>query len=57
MNAEIAQHLEEVGNTAVNTLAKALEGKQVPPTVYTGTTLVTADNAEEYLKTAKQEAR
>lgn len=57
MNAEIAQHLEEVGNTAVNTLAEALEGKKVPPTVYTGTTMVTAANAEEYLKSAKQEAR
>jgi ABC-type sugar transport system substrate-binding protein len=57
MNAEVAQHLEEVGKTSVNTLAEAMEGKKVPPTVYTGTTLVTAANAKEYLKTAEKEAR
>lgn len=57
IKAEVAQHLEEMAYTAVMTLAKALEGKSVPANIDTGTTLVTADNAEEYLKQAEKEAR
>lgn len=49
MDAEVAQHLIEMGNTSVLTAAEALQGKTVPPVIDTGTTLVTSENAEEFL--------
>jgi ribose transport system substrate-binding protein len=57
MNAEIAQHLKKVGYVSVMTLAKALEGQSVPAVTDTGTTLVTAANAQQYLQQAKADAK
>jgi ABC-type sugar transport system substrate-binding protein len=57
MNAEVAQHLKKVGYVSVTTLAKALEGQSVPAVTDTGTTLVTSDNASQYLTQAKADAK
>jgi len=57
INAEVAQHLLKVGSESVLTLAKALNGEKVPTNVDTGTTLVTEENAAEYLETAAAESK
>jgi ABC-type sugar transport system substrate-binding protein len=57
IDAEIAQHFFDAGEQSVVTLAKALDGDSVPPTVDTGVLLVTEDNAEDYLAQAAKEAQ
>jgi ribose transport system substrate-binding protein len=57
IDAEVAQHLLKVGQSSIETLAKALEGKSVPATVDTGTDLVTEDNASSYLEKAAAESK
>jgi ribose transport system substrate-binding protein len=57
IDAEVAQHLLRVGQSSVETLAKALQGKSVPATVDTGTDLVTEDNASSYLEKAAAESK
>ena len=49
MHANVAQHLFDMGYTSLVTLSNALEGKSVEPVIDTGTTLVTPENAEEFL--------
>ena len=57
MTAEIAQNIKAAGYLAVTTLAKSLDGQKVPANVFTPTTLVTAANANAYLKTAAQQSK
>jgi ribose transport system substrate-binding protein len=57
IDAEVAQHLLKVGQASVATLAEALQGKAVPPSVDTGTDLVTEDNARSYLEKAATESK
>jgi ribose transport system substrate-binding protein len=57
IDAEVAQHLLKVGQASVATLAEALQGKTVPPSVDTGTDLVTEDNARSYLEKAATESK
>jgi ribose transport system substrate-binding protein len=57
IDAEVAQHLLKVGQSSVVTLAQALQGKQVPAKVDTGTDLVTEDNAQSYLEKAAAESK
>jgi ribose transport system substrate-binding protein len=57
IDAEIAQHFFDAGLESVRTLAKALNGQKVPPTVDTGVLLVTEQNAEDYLAQAAKEAQ
>lgn len=57
IDAEVAQHLFKVGQESIETLGRALEGKRVPADVDTGSELVTAANAKEYLKQAAAESK
>jgi ribose transport system substrate-binding protein len=57
IDAEVAQHLLKVGQSSVETLAQALQGKTVPATVDTGTDLVTEENAQSYLRKAAAESK
>ena len=57
IDAEVAQHLLRAGQASVATLAQALQGKTVPPSVDTGTDLVTEDNARSYLEKAATESK
>jgi ribose transport system substrate-binding protein len=55
IDAEVAQRLVKVGKTSVETLGKALEGESVPPSIDTGSELVTASNAKAFLAKSKAE--
>jgi ABC-type sugar transport system substrate-binding protein len=57
IDAEVAQHLLEVGQSSVVTLAESLQGKKVPAILDTGTDLVTEDNAQSYLEKAAAESK
>jgi ribose transport system substrate-binding protein len=56
IDAEVAQHGYEMSRLSVVTLAQALDGEQPADFVDSGTTLVTKDNAEEFLEEARRQA-
>jgi ribose transport system substrate-binding protein len=49
IDAEVAQHGFEMSRLALETLAKAMSGEDTPEFIDSGTTLVTKENAKEYL--------
>lgn len=57
IDAEVALHNFTDGKQSVLTLAKHLKGQDVPQAVDTGTTLVTADSAQEYLLRVEKESK
>jgi ribose transport system substrate-binding protein len=50
MNAVVAQHPYEMGKQAVLAAIKVLKGEPVEKRIDTGTTLVTPENADEFLR-------
>jgi ribose transport system substrate-binding protein len=56
IDAEVAQHGYEMSRLSVVTLAQALNGEDPPAFVDSGTTLVTADNAKEFLAESRRQA-
>jgi ribose transport system substrate-binding protein len=50
INAVVAQYPANMGNQAVEASIKAINGEPVPKVIDTGTTLVTKENADEFLK-------
>jgi ribose transport system substrate-binding protein len=56
IDAEVAQHGYEMSRLSVVTLADALSGEPPAEFVDSGTTLVTEDNAEQFLAEARQQA-
>ncbi|HEY3138618.1 MAG TPA: sugar ABC transporter substrate-binding protein [Blastocatellia bacterium] len=50
INAVVAQYPANMGKQAVEASIKAINGEPVPKVIDTGTTLVTKENADEFLK-------
>jgi ribose transport system substrate-binding protein len=50
INAVVAQYPANMGKQAVEASIKAINGESVPKVIDTGTTLVTKENADEFLK-------
>ncbi len=50
MDAVVAQHPAQMGKLAVESAIKVLSGQKIEKRIDTGTTLVTKENADEYLK-------
>ncbi|WP_038039178.1 sugar ABC transporter substrate-binding protein [Thermorudis peleae] len=50
MSASIAQNPYKMGQLGIENALKAIKGQPVPPRIDTGTTLVTKDNAQQYIK-------